>query len=404
MENKVSIVEKAKEYAGSLIESGVPETYYYHNIDHAFDVWEKAAEIGAAAGLSAEELEIAEIAALFHDVGYAERYEDNEEIGARIAREFLEKQGYPEEKIKRVESAIMATQMPQNPKNIVDKVVCDADLSSFGRKSFFKKSKRIKDELEIVNNQKISDEKWIEETAELLEEHEYHTDFAKNAFDAKKRKNLELLKKMLDQDKVKFKKNPKKALKNEKADESTFFIQKPPSRGVETMFRNNLRGHIMLSEIADNKANIMLSINAIIITITIPSALPQFDSLPHIIAPTIVLLAVCLTSMIFATISTIPKVTSGAFTKEDVENKTANLLFFGNFHKMKISDFEWGIKRMMNDREFLYGSMARDFYYLGLVLSRKYKFLRVCYGVFMYGLILSVLTFLFFFFLKDSIV
>ena len=104
---------------------------------------------------------------------------------------------------------------------------------------------------------------------------------------------------------------------------------------------------------------------------------------------------VCLISIIFAILSTRPKLTKGNTTREDVENKRANLLFFGNFHKMEMNDFSWGFMEMMKDREFLYGSLIRDLYFLGKVLGRKYFLIRIAYTVFMWGIIISVLSFAF---------
>ncbi|MNS24188.1 hypothetical protein D3C72_560230 [compost metagenome] len=91
------------------------------------------------------------------------------------------------------------------------------------------------------------------------------------------------------------------------------------------------------------------------------------------------------------------------FSKDDIENKRANLLYFGNFYKMSLKDYEWGIQEVMKDKDFLYGSMTRDIYNLGLVLGRKYKMLRIAYNIFMFGFVISVLSFAIaaFFFAKD---
>ena len=70
-----------------------------------------------------------------------------------------------------------------------------------------------------------------------------------------------------------------------------------------------------------------------------------------------------------------------------------NLLFFGNFHKMKLDEFEWAMGEMMKDRDYLYGSLTKDLYFLGLVLNRKYNLLRATYAVFIVGIILSVISF-----------
>ena len=105
-------------------------------------------------------------------------------------------------------------------------------------------------------------------------------------------------------------------------------------------------------------------------------------------------------SIILSILATRPNVTQGKFTKEDVANKKVNLLFFGNFHKMKLPDFEWGITEMMQDRDYLYGSLTKDLYFLGLVLDRKYKILRLTYTVFMIGIIVSVGSFAISFYLQ----
>ena len=69
-------------------------------------------------------------------------------------------------------------------------------------------------------------------------------------------------------------------------------------------------------------------------------------------------------------------------------------MFFGNFHNSQLDDYMWGMKEMMKDADFLYGSMIKDIYFLGLVLGKKYKMLRKSYTVFMYGFIVSILAFL----------
>jgi hypothetical protein len=159
------------------------------------------------------------------------------------------------------------------------------------------------------------------------------------------------------------------------------------------MFRTTYRSHTNLSTLADNKANIMLSINGIIISIVISSLVPKLSSEHRLIIPTFVLLAVCLTSLVFAILASSPKVTSGVYSREDIKNRTSNLLFFGNFYKMPIEDYHWGVMEMIKDNDFLYSSMTRDLYYLGIVLALKYKLLRICYMVFMLGLIAAVLAF-----------
>ena len=103
---------------------------------------------------------------------------------------------------------------------------------------------------------------------------------------------------------------------------------------------------------------------------------------------------VCVATIIFSTFSTRPKVTKLGLTREDIEKRQGNLLFFGNFYRMPLDDFEWGMKELMDDRDYLYSNLTKDIYFLGLVLARKYKYLSIAYNVFMYGIIVSVLCFI----------
>jgi len=128
----------------------------------------------------------------------------------------------------------------------------------------------------------------------------------------------------------------------------------------------------------------------------VSAMLPNYKNSPEMIVPALFLLTVCLLSIIFATLSTRPKITRGTFTREDIKTKKANLLFFGNFFKTDLDEFEWGMNEMMKDRDFLYGAMIRDLHSLGKVLNKKYHYLRLTYNIFMYGIVLSVILFVVF--------
>ena len=249
----------------------------------------------------------------------------------------------------------------------------------------------------------MSEAEWIDFELYFMTNHQFHTDSASDLYDKRKRNHIKELRRQkirlnpklaeLFRDVIPEGKKKKKKKKKNTINSNSDLNQINLGRGVETMYRTTYRTHVNLSSIADNKANIMLSINAIIISIVVSSLVPQFDSNPSLILPTFFLLSICLIALVFAILSTRPKVTEGKFTREDIEQKRSNLLFFGNFYNMELKDFHLGMMEMIKDSEFLYSSMTRDLYYLGIVLAKKYKYLRICYSVFMYGLILSVLFF-----------
>ena len=165
-------------------------------------------------------------------------------------------------------------------------------------------------------------------------------------------------------------------------------------QGVQTMFKNSSANHQRLSVMADNKAFIMISVNSIIISVVIGLLIGKFVQHTNLIYPTMLLMAVSVLTVIYSVLATRPHVPNGVFTREQVDKKTVNLLFFGSFYNMELKDFEYGIRQMMDDNEFLFGTLIKDIYWQGKVLGRKFRLLRKAYDIFMYGLALSVLAFL----------
>jgi hypothetical protein len=293
-----------------------------------------------------------------------------------------------------VAECILATDVSRKPATPLEMIVRDADTLHIGRKSFFVKSQLLRLELERRNGESFTEIDWLNKNLDFLARNQFLTEYARSEYGERREKNMlvlqEEVRKLADEQAAQEEKRlRKKRVADEKAGKETM-----PYRGIETLFRTVPAAHLNLSAIADHKANIMLSSNALIVSLVFGLLLSKLDTNAHLMVPTFLLLAVCLTAMVFAILSTRPKVTSGTFTREDILNRRVNLLFFGNFHHVPLEDFEWGMKEMMSDREYLYGSMVKDLYNLGQVLERKYRYLRICYNVFMYGLIASVIAFL----------
>ncbi|MFC0182135.1 Pycsar system effector family protein [Pseudarcicella hirudinis] len=159
------------------------------------------------------------------------------------------------------------------------------------------------------------------------------------------------------------------------------------------MFKSTSVNHFNLAALADHKAHIMISINAVIVSLVISILVRKLDDLPGLLIPIILLTIVSLLTIVFAILATRPKLAKGIFTQEQIDNKTANILYFGNFYKMELKDYESGINKMMNDSDFLYASMTKDLYDLGQILAHKYKMLRISYNIFMFGFVVSVIAF-----------
>ncbi|NAS31345.1 HD domain-containing protein [Flavobacteriaceae bacterium R38] len=387
-----TLVEKAQKFVLQKLNEELPNSYLYHNYTHTQRVVKHVTEIIEAERLNEVDTEILQLAAWFHDIGYIKGGSDHEKHGAEIANEFLTEHGFPPEKIKIIQEAILSTSMDIEPETPLQKMLCDADFSHFASKNYEEVSSLLREEFKQLGIRIYSDREWIEENIKMFNQHhKFFTLHAVEHWQPQKNKNLLSLNKELKKIKKKKKEDRLKA----SVLDGKIQKQKLPERGIETMFRVTLKNHITLSDIADTKANILLSVNAIIISLAISNLIPKLDnpSNSYLIYPTLIFLIFSLVSMGLSVLATRPNVTSGKFTKEDVENKKVNLLFFGNFHKMKLNEFEWAINEVMKDKDYLYSSMTKDLYFLGVVLHRKYKILRLTYAIFLFGIVFSVLAF-----------
>ncbi len=377
-----SIIQRAEMYVRKLY-AHTDKDLYYHNLAHTEHTARAAEEIATHYKLNENDHSIVLVAAWLHDVGYITSGTVNhEEASVKVAKEFLQSEGSDAAFIAAVEQCILATKMPQQPKNLLEEIMCDADLYDLGTEHFKHNNKKVRKELEILLNKELTGTEWRTFSLVFLKKQVYKTDYCRNLLQAGLEKNIQSIE---DKQAEKDMEHPKKE-KEDKAKDKF-------NRGVETMFRTTSTNHLRLSEMADNKANIMITVNSIIISVLLTVLFRKLDTDPRFLVPTMLLLFTSLVTIVFSISVTRPNVTSGTFSKEDIEKKRANLLFFGNFYKMKIEDYEWGIQQVMNDPDFLYGSMTRDIYHLGVVLGRKYKMLRLAYSFFMFGFIISVLSF-----------
>ena len=257
------LLEKASKYASGIILEKLPKGMVYHNIEHTGEVVETAKEIGENSGISDEEMEMLILAAWFHDTGITVVYENHEEKSAQIAKEFLISNGYPTEKTETVFKLILVTKMPQNPKNILEEVICDADISHIGKKGFNTRSQLLRAEWESLLNKKISDFEWIKNNIEFVSGTKFHTKYAIENFEEQRVKNLAKLQKKLRKEVTESPSSHKEAANVTDADKVK--KNKGGERGVETMFRNVMRTHVEFSSMADNKANIMISVNTLLL-------------------------------------------------------------------------------------------------------------------------------------------
>jgi predicted metal-dependent HD superfamily phosphohydrolase len=397
MDFQQNIVAEAEKFATQLLLS-LPETMVYHNLNHTREVVKAATKIGLHHNLKAEEMEVLLIAAWMHDTGFVKHYDNHEDVSEKFADELMEKFDYPKDRAILVKAAIQSTRNSHAPQNMIESVLHDADFSHLARKSYADRSILLKTELERVTGKAIPWREWYSDNLKFLSTHQFFTDYGKTIFEPKALENIidqkKLLKKVsnfqdgalgrdMSMDPERLKELKKKLRK----------VEGRPERGIETMFRLTSSNHIQLSSIADSKANILISVNAIIISIMMSGFLKALDTNPHLLIPTYMILTINVITIVFSVLALRPNITTGKFTRKDIEDKNTNLLFFGNFHDMERDDYKWGMTQMMSNSEYLYSSLIDDIYFLGRVLGKKYRFLRIAYNIFMYGIITAVLAY-----------
>lgn len=384
------LLEKAEDFVRNLFRDELPYTFLYHNIRHSQRVVKSSKEIIEKSQIDVKQEEALLLAAWLHDTGYTRTYKGHEDESIKIAREWLKKNDAPDELIKEVCSLIEVTKMEVQPSNLPEKILKDADTAHLGKDYFDKVSEFLRQELRLQKIKNFSAKEWIRKNIDLLtKKHRFYTDYAQEHWEEQKNENLLALLKKERKSKKKLEKEKEKARLKVK------YKDKSPDRGIQTLFRVTMRNHIKLSDIADAKANILLSVNAIIISLAIANIIPNFTAPSNktLMVPTLIMMIFSVASIIGAVMSTRPDVTSGKFTREEVKSGDANVLFFGNFHKMPYDQFQWAMQEIIENRTDVYDSLTKDLYMLGVVLHKKYRLLRITFNIFVIGIVLSVLSF-----------
>jgi predicted metal-dependent HD superfamily phosphohydrolase len=405
MASTEQLLQETESYIKEYFEKHISAEYVFHDFEHTVQTVAAARTIGEGFQIDDREMLLLLLATWFHDTGYSEGPKDHEERSCNNADHFLRGK-IPGEDLQTVLTLIRVTKVPQQPQTLLEKIICDADLSHLGMETYWDRTGKYRQELILARKTVMSEQDWVDFELNFMLNHNYHTVVANDFFNKRKAKHIQQLikqKRRLSPDQAttmeelslldeKDKKNDISKILKESEKELKHARM---GRGVETMYRTTYRTHTNLSAMADSKSNLMLQVNGTIFTIIasfiVPRLLENFDL--RLAIPSAILTLFILGSLIFATLATRPKVTEGKVTRDSIKKRTANLLFFGNFYNMPLEDFQWGVDEMLKDPEFLYSSMSRDLYFLGKVLAKKYQYLSLCYNLFMYGIIIAVAAF-----------
>lgn len=293
---------------------------------------------------------------------------------------------------------VAAARQPEPHTSSLVLILRDTLTAFYADPKFEKRLRALYTELDKTSASGMEGDIWYRGIAKQMQHHRYATPFAQATFDRGKSENLSKFKKML---KKRSRRMDETLAQSMKVDERELRqlkkklakVQNVPERGIETWYRLASSNLYTRRKIVDTKSSILLTVNSIILSISLGSLYPLLADDWHLVYALGPLVLTNLLSITFAIFATRPKLNPGHLEREAVEKKTANLMTFDDFYKMSQAEFEWAVEQTTQDRNFLYGTIKRDMYRLGIDLAKRYKNIQIAYNVFLIGLIISVIMF-----------
>nr|HQU56444.1 DUF5706 domain-containing protein [Chitinophagaceae bacterium] len=335
---QLEIIQKAQAFVTELLTNKLNKNIRFHTLEHTEEVVTACESIADYFHIADDDKTALLVAAWFHDTGYTGgQAKDHETLSVQLANDFLVNAAASPEMMTKVSGCINATRMPQTPTNTIEKIICDADLFHLGTDAYAAKTKLLRNEMKNFGKEEIGKKDWWQNDIQFLEDHKYFTTYGQERLQPIKEVHIRELKEKLNHSgkKDKKKKKSKKMEDKIKVDDAKLSDKdkkkNQSERGIATVFRIMAQNQNNLSQMADSKANILISVNAIILSIVISSLITKLDTNPNLMIPFFLLVAICVSTIVFSILATRPNVSHGTFTQDDITTKKTNLLFFGNF-------------------------------------------------------------------------
>ncbi len=299
MSEHIDIIQRAADHVFTLFKEKLPNDRIYHNYAHTVGVAEMARKIAKGMKLGEDAVEVVTLAGWFHDAGYTEAYKGHEDLSKRIATEFLRENNYPEQKIDIILGCIEATRMPQKPQNLLEEIICDADLSSIGKRSFFETSVLLRIEWEKALGQIYTNEEWNAQDLDFLSRHTFHTKFAQLEFGEQQSENIRIADKII--------RKREAIITKERTEEEKPLSQiddPAQDQGIIALdkWKQNVN-NLASSSQNDRSAQTMLLANSLLISSTIGFVIPLSVARHEFAIPGFFLVFVCVLSMLYSILS-----------------------------------------------------------------------------------------------------
>lgn len=183
-------IKKVNHFVFDILEHQLPKNCVFHSKEHTLDVLKNVELIGKYSNLKEDEMNILRVSALFHDTGYIRTYNGHEMESALIAQNFLLHENIDESVIRKITAAILATKVPQNPKDKLSEILCDADLMHLTYENYFEQIEFMRLEWDFMGVAKMNKKEFNLNSVKFFNSHHYHSEYGKKVLTPKKEKNL----------------------------------------------------------------------------------------------------------------------------------------------------------------------------------------------------------------------
>ena len=383
-------------YIQDYYNSNFNEQYCFHQYNRTINIVRHCDALASSMDLGKQESKLVHLAAWFLETGYCIDYQNYQVKSAELAAAYYKAKGVEDEKIETIVECILSTRMPMQAVTATAQIVCDASMYHLAEKDAHQILNTLRAEYAALSVREFTDEEWIKENIDKLSNHFYFTSAARKLYQKGKskslagyKKNLELLHEIVQEPPHQTSQVP--ATEHEKiVAEGAVKLE----RGVETFFRITEQRHMELASRAHEKASLLISINAIVISIVLSVLITKLDESQYLLLPTLLLIITASATIIFSILSTRPKLIKDSSKHNPIPGHEMNIIFFGDFAKLSLDEYKKSMQVTYKNRATLYDSLSKDIYYQGIILVWKYKYINIAYNIFMYGFIITILSFI----------
>jgi hypothetical protein len=381
-------------YVKDYYTSHFTEQFYFHHYNRTMNIVRNCDALAVNMDMGKQESKLAHLAAWFLELGYSKDYHHYQKRSVELAKDYFKTKGLDDVQLEKIEECILSTRIPQQPVSAISQLVCDASMYHLAEKDAAQHADALRAEFEAVAKMQFSDEEWLNENIKMISNHFYFTTGGRELFQKRKDKTLAAFQAKRELLHALQKESSETVVTPVLSDKKAVFEEEIKlERGVESFFRITERRHMDLSTKAHDKASLLISVNSIVMSIVLSVLITKLEENRYLLFPTLLLVITGAVTIVFAIISTKPRIIGGG-SKNRSEDDELNLLFFGDFAKLSLTEYKKAMKETYKNRTELYDSLSRDIYYQGIVLKWKFKYINIAYNIFMYGFIITIITFI----------